>query len=152
METQNVGTERLSEFQMRLPGRTEIRSTVCYFMTMFLKSHVTCRIVPPIPSSITGPFIYGHIITDKHTSHFHKHHHIYEDDLDALASVITPGCHMARTANVSDGGKTRVCLIHVDYRQRISYLDLRCSNEFMLAMEEALGIEGEPQWYPYVRS
>jgi len=124
-------------------------------MTVFTKSHTTRRPVPEVPRKITGPCMYGHILTEEHKAHFRRlHPDIPEwktsdfDDLVCVASTTIPGCHTVYTAEVHDDqGEGQVCLVLVGYRNRSRLRDLRWEDGLMTDLENSLGITGEPNWY-----
>lgn len=74
-------------------------------------------------------------------------------DPEALVSVASVLNHEAgydgATTKVYDQGKWHICLIHMDHRLYYPYriADRRRSKTFMAALENALGITGEPKWY-----
>ena len=113
------------------------------------------RPVPEVPPEITGPCVYGHILTEEHIVYFrHNHPDIPEwqsSDLDSLvsfASDILPGRHTAHTAHVLDSqGKAQICLMLVGHRNRSRLNDWRWEDGFMTSMEELLGITEKPNWY-----
>ncbi len=105
---------------------------------------------------MTGPCVYGHIITNEHIDHFRG---LYPDteesqssdpeSLVSVASVTISELHMAHTATVyDDQGDQYVCLTLVDHRDRSRFIDLRWTDDFMNAVKAALGITGKPDWYP----
>jgi len=109
--------------------------------------------VPEVPREMTGPCIYGHIITNKHIDYFRDQHPDTEEfqidnpkALVSYASVCISQIHLAHTATVfDDQGDKAVCLILVANRRCLR--DMRWADGFMTKMETALGITGKPNWY-----
>src|SRR5260221_7240084 len=106
-----------------------------------LKSHSTRRPVPEVPPEMTGPCVYGHIITEKHIDYFRDQHPDTEEfqiaNLKALvsyASVSISQIHLAHTATVFDDQDDKaVCLILVANRTCLH--DMRWTDGFMTEME-----------------
>ena len=140
---------------MTLRGLRSDRPCVILWLYL-LTSHATCRAVPEVPHKITGPCVYGYLITDEHRDHFRS---LYSDteefqisnpaSLVSYASVIVSEIHIADTSAVYDHqGDKAVCLALIDYKDRCRLIDQRWSVEFITALETALGIKGKPDWYP----
>jgi len=119
-------------------------------------SHRTSRSVPIIPPLITGPCVYGHIINDENKDHFRQLYPKVQqwqssdpETLVAFASLIHYEKRIfAITADVYDQGHWHICLVHVDCRFPGRVIDERGTRDFMEAIENSLGITGEPKWYP----
>ena len=139
------------------------RRATCTLINRALYSMIciSCKIsynnrpVPQVPSEITGPCIYGHILTEEHIANFHRHHSDIPEweisdfeSLISIASILVSTCHIARTAHVyDDQGEERECLMLVGHRNRSRLNDWRWDDGFMTDMVNALGITGEPKWY-----
>ena len=116
------------------------------------------RPVPEVPREIAGPCVYGHLLTQEHVDNFRrKEPDIPEwesdtfDGLVSVASLRLPGRHSGHTALVfDDEGEKRFCLMLVGHRNRSRVIDWRWGDGFMTAMEDLLGITGQPKWYPCV--
>ena len=119
--------------------------------------HIASRLVPEVPKEITGPCVYGHIITDEHRNHFrHLHPDIEQwesaspDALVSVASILHPrGCHIAVTEEVFYQDQWHTCLVHMNNKLYYgTIIDQRRPGQFMAAVEKELGITTKPEWYP----
>jgi hypothetical protein len=124
---------------------------------MYHLSHSRSRKVPVIPKEMTGPCVYGHIITTKHREFFRGRHPGIEEwqigspeALVSVASVWDPtGCHIAVTEEVYHQGRWHLCLVHMNNKLYYgTIIDQRRSGEFMKRVERELGISTLPDWYP----